>query len=164
MRKNLRILRVCFWVLCVLWVAFIFANSLKPGNESGQMSSSATEMINGALHLISPSLNVSHLFVRKAAHFSEFALLAWLLCFAWWSSFILSIEKRVSLKRLSIVLCAFPCSVAVAAADETIQLFVAGRVGAVTDVLIDSAGAACATLIFFLVVVLINRKKSKEMI
>lgn len=158
MRKRSRLLQICFWALSALWVAFIFANSLKSGNESGQMSSSATDIINGVLHLISPSLTVSHFFVRKAAHFSEFALLALLLCFAWWSSFALPTEKRVSLKRLSIALCAFPCSVAVAAADETIQLFVAGRVGAVTDVLIDSAGAACATLIFFMVLVLTNRK------
>ncbi len=162
MRKKLRLLPICFWTLSVIWVVFIFSNSLKPGNESGQMSGSAIDMINGVLHLISPSLTVSHLFVRKAAHFSEFALLACFFSLALWSSFALPTEKCVSLKRLSIVLCAFPCSVAVAAADETIQLFVACRVGAVTDVLIDSAGAACATLIFFAILVLINRKKIKE--
>ncbi len=159
MKKNLRVIQICFWTLSILWVAFIFANSMKSGSESGQMSSSATEIINGALHLISPSLEVGHLFVRKAAHFSEFALLALLLCLALRSSFLLTIEGRVPLGRLCIVLFAFPCSVAVAVADETIQLFVAGRVGAVTDVFIDSAGAASSTLIFFLALALINRKK-----
>ena len=41
-----------------------------------------TDTINSLLGAIHPSLHVSHLFVRKAAHFCEFAMLALVLCFA----------------------------------------------------------------------------------
>ncbi|MBP3369668.1 MAG: VanZ family protein [Clostridia bacterium] len=162
MRKRAKIFSAVLWTLSLAWIVFIFANSMKTGSESGQMSGSATELINGFLHTLSPSLSVSHLFVRKAAHFSEFAVLACLFCGALWTGFIVPIEERVSLKRLCIVLLALPCSVAVAATDETIQRFVAGRVGAITDVLIDSAGAATATLIFFLVIVLFGKRNKDK--
>ena len=162
MIKKTRIHPIFFWAACVLWALFIFVNSMQTGNESGQMSGSVTEMINDALHSISPSLSVGHLFVRKTAHFCEFALLALLFCLAFKATLVVSDGERLPIKRICFVLLAFPSATAVAAIDETIQLFVEGRVGSVVDVLIDSSGAACATLVFFLTLALINRKKNKE--
>ncbi len=53
-----------------------------------------------------------------------------------------------------------------AASDETHQLFVAGRSGRVTDVMIDSAGAILGVLIFAgvekCIIFLWNRRKSRE--
>ena len=135
---------------------------MQTGSESGQMSGNVTEMINDVLHVVSPSWNVGHLFVRKAAHFSEFALLALLFCSAYLTIFVPNLCERVPLKRLYCVLWAFPSAVLVAAIDETIQLFVEGRVGSAVDVLIDSAGAACAVIVFFMVLALTNRKKKRE--
>ena len=162
MYKKIKIHTVIFWVACALWTLFIFANSMKPGNESGQMSGHVTEMINNAIHVIFPSLNVGHLFVRKAAHFCEFALLALLFCLAYRFTFAESGSERVPFERICFVLFALPSAMAVAAIDETIQIFVDGRVGSVVDVLIDSSGAACATIVFFLTLVLLNRKKNRE--
>jgi VanZ family protein len=160
--KKVRALPIALWSACILWVLFIFINSMQTGSESGQMSGNVTEAINDVLHLISPSWNVGHRFVRKAAHFSEFALLALLFGFAYLPTFIPDIGGRVPLKRLYCVLWAFPSAVLVAVVDETIQLFVEGRSGSVVDVMIDASGAACSVLVFFMTLVLINRKKNME--
>lgn len=136
---------------------------MQSGSESGEMSGSVTEIINEVIHTVAPSAEgVSHLFVRKAAHFCEFALLGVLFCIALSVTFISKPSENMSLLRLCTVLLSLPCSVAIAAADETIQLFVEGRAGALTDVLIDSSGAACATLIFFAILLLFNAKKTRS--
>ena len=162
MIKKMRPLPLLLWTFSVFWVLFIFINSMQPGRASGQMSSSATETINRILHTLFPSLEVSNIFVRKMAHFLEFAILGLFFCFSICSSFIFSSRGARSLKRISLVLLAFPCSVAVAAVDETIQLFVEGRVGSPVDVMIDSSGAALATLMFFLVLLFLNRIRAKK--
>lgn len=143
----------------LLWIAVIYANSMQTGESSGNLSTSVTDAVNSILAMISPTLRVSNLFVRKMAHFLEFAGLAALVS-AWISvAFVGRIEKSTATSRIAIVLLAIPAVAAVAAGDESIQLFVDGRVGAVTDVLIDVSGACCAALIFFSVLLLIRRRR-----
>ena len=156
MSKREKIISVILWLVSALWIAFIFANSLQTGTESGQMSGSVTDTINSLLGAIHPSLHVSHLFVRKAAHFCEFAMLALVLCFA-----VRSVTRKNDAKKNNIfwIFTALLCSVITGAIDETIQLFVDGRGGSVIDVFIDSAGAACTTLAFFFVLWLVKREK-----
>ncbi len=48
----------------------------------------------------------------------------------------------------------------VAAMDETIQLFVSGRSGQITDVLLDSVGALVGIAIVLIIRKLIGRKKN----
>ena len=74
--------------------------------------------------------------VRKAAHMSEYAVLA-LLIFQALTAF--DRKKNRGCMALGI-------TAAYAATDEFHQLFVPGRAGRVTDVLIDSAGAFLALL------------------
>ncbi|MGB4311226.1 MAG: VanZ family protein, partial [Bacilli bacterium] len=50
----------------------------------------------------------------------------------------------------------------IAALSEFIQLFVPGRAGTITDVIIDSAGYLCATMLMLLIVYLINKNKSNK--
>ena len=71
------------------------------------------------------------LVLRKAAHMTEYGLLALL----WWRA----LRTRSPLPGALI-------AVAYASTDEWHQTFVAGRHGAVTDVLIDAAGVALAIL------------------
>lgn len=131
---------------------------MQTGNESGAMSGSVTDAINAFLGSIHNSLHVSHHFVRKAAHFTEFALLATLLCFA-----VRSLTRKNDQNKHNLlwVFAAFFGAVITAAIDETIQLFTDGRVGSAVDVLIDSSGAACATLVFFLILVVLKRKRTE---
>ena len=148
------------WIFAIasfLWALFIFSNSMQTGENSGEMSGSVTELINGILGSVSPSLEVTHRFVRKAAHFSEFAVLGILLCFG-----IYSFAKGKYQRRELVCFFTVPIATVVAMCDEFIQLFVDGRGGSWIDVLIDTSGASAAALVFFGITVLIKLYKEKR--
>ena len=152
-----RALLIIFLVASILWALFIFSNSLQTGESSGEMSGSVTEAINKLLGAISPSLEVTHKFVRKAAHFCEFGVLSTLVSFALYFFFAKSDKRELW------CLLAIPISALVAACDETIQLFVDGRGGSAVDVLIDTSGACAAALIFLgiTLIVKLHNKRTK---
>ena len=131
-------------VLTFLWVGVIFSFSLQTGEVSGDMSSSILQkMISWAavevFEEIGPITQIQwdflHLILRKCAHFTEFAILGML------STFTLFQTKVARKAVLAIGFC-----MAIASMDETLQLFVDGRVGSVMDVLIDVAGAGVGVL------------------
>ena len=150
-----RALLIIFLVASILWALFIFSNSLQTGESSGEMSGSVTEAINKLLGAISPSLEVTHRFVRKAAHFCEFGVLSTLVSFALYFFFAKSDKRELW------CLLAIPISALVAACDETIQLFVDGRGGSVVDVLIDTSGACAAALIFLGITLMVKLRKKR---
>ena len=158
--KKRRRTAIIFFVLSIVWMLFIWGNSLQPGSTSGNMSGTITEKINELLKIFGEDAELPHLFIRKAAHFLEFAALSLLLSFCAFNFF--ELKPTDSYARNSLSLLALPASVLVAAIDETIQLFVDGRVGAITDVLIDTSGAAMSALVFFAILVLFKRRISKE--
>ena len=131
--------KVIFTILTFVWVAVIFSFSLQPGEVSGDMSGSFLQKI---LEWFAPGvfeqletmpqdqLEFWHTVLRKCAHFSEFAVLGVL------SSLTVSQTK---LSRRGLIALGF--CLAVAAMDETLQLFVDGRAGRVVDVMIDGVGA-----------------------
>jgi VanZ family protein len=154
-----RILISVFSCLCALWIGFIWINSMQVGSVSGEMSGSVTESINAFFRRFWDGFYISGYAVRKLAHFSEFALLSFFISLDVY--YIFGISKRSSLKKSSLVLAAFPISFAVACIDESIQLFVEGRVGSIIDVLIDSSGALVSVTLF-LCVLLLRKKLSKD--
>ncbi len=126
--------------ITLLWTGFIFSMSLKVGEDSGRLSGG---LLNIILDIISPlwenifgpitpdGIEIFHYFIRKAAHFTEFLILG---VFAY--SLTLSFEK-LKIKWPA----ALSYGVLIASIDETLQLFVDGRAGAITDVCIDVCGA-----------------------
>lgn len=65
--------------------------------------------------------------------------------------FILSILAMLSVLQTKVryrLLSALSFCALVAAVDEAIQLFVSGRSGQVTDVVLDSVGALCGIVVF----------------
>lgn len=138
--------------LTLLWIVFIFSNSLQTGSVSGNASSSVTAMINEFFGSFISGFSISSLLIRKLAHFGEFALLSLLFCFDIYLLF--GINRADALKRKALTLLSVPLSMIIASCDETIQLFVEGRVGCFTDVLIDTSGALFASLIFFSVLLI----------
>ena len=159
--KLKRILFYALIALSALWLLFIWWNSTRTGNDSGAMSGSVTALINSYIQKIFPSLEVSHHFVRKAAHFCEFGVLSVLLEAVLW--LFLSLKSRLySLKkRAGVLLCVPFCTVA-ALIDEGIQLFAEGRGSSLVDVMIDTLGAFCFALVFFGVLMLIKKLKSRS--
>lgn len=125
--------RIPFWVrwaLVVAWILFIWSRSLFPGPASSSQSNFVAALLEPLFEALGiRDWSQMTFLVRKAAHFLEYTVLGALLALtreeesAWWPRALVG--------------------VATPSADETIQLFVPGRSGQVTDVMLDCAGAAC---------------------
>jgi hypothetical protein len=83
----------------------------------------------------------AHALARKAAHLTEYAILAAL----WWRAF-----TRSGAARPAAAMWALALSVACALIDESHQAFVPARTGSAGDVLIDSLGALIAVTVAWL--------------
>ena len=138
-RSTLRL-----WLCGVLIAAvlmFIWGNSLLPGEDSGDLSG----FVGSVLQTLLPFLDLSsergmHL-LRKAAHFSEFAALGFLLRWLW---------GMLCRKKLPALVLPLICGTCAAAIDETIQLFSPDRGPSIKDVGIDACGVLTGILILTL--------------
>ncbi len=159
MKKILRYFSV---VPAILMLFFIFCFSAQDGPASGSLSYRVCcALLSLADRIFSWNLSAPafaaraesmQLFVRKAAHITEYFLLT--LCF--FLPLRVWIPKKagtetVKMFFLRYLLPAFLLSVISAGADEFHQSFVPGRCGTPVDVLIDSIGCviACVILLFF---------------
>lgn len=129
----------------LLWILFIFCRSLQPADISGVES----KWVLALLQRVVPFELTEH-FVRKLAHFTEFAVLGVLAgalfggrCHYLWTG----------------LLFAAMTGVVTALCDETIQLFVAGRSGQIQDVWLDVAGASTGAVLALAVRALWRRKR-----
>lgn len=123
-----------WFVMLVIYIGAIYVNSLTPSGVSAQESGFLLDKIRGlceSLGLKSPWLT-EHI-IRKTAHFIEYAGLGCLLC-ANCRTWLPAGQSRVRAAAELAVLVPF--------VDETIQLFVPGRSGQVSDVWLDLCGAA----------------------
>ena len=135
--------RIIRYALLILWIGVIFFLS------SGQASMSNTSRFIGPLlKFLFPDFSaelliVYHNFIRKFAHFAEYAVLA----FFAYQAFSFSPQKF--LRRFW-----FPVSLllvfTVASLDEFNQSFNASRTGAFRDVLLDTFGGLTMLAILFL--------------
>ncbi len=144
--------RLIFTIATVICVGFIFTRSLMPGNKSGEESSKVLELLNSIAGFFGLDNLFTHNFVRKCAHFTEFAILA-VVAFNMFNAY------RLKLKNIIIFSVITYTSVAII--DELIQYFVPGRACQFTDVLIDSSGGALG-LIFCFVAFIIFDKRNKR--
>ena len=139
-------------VLALAMVALIWGNSLVPGDGSSGISLTVMEAVRDALAALGlPFEWVTNFLVRKTAHFTEYAVLGILVSQAFDPARTL---PRGALAATAIMLVLVP------SIDETIQLFVPGRSGQVTDVLLDCCGAATGVLLRSLAVRLCARTAS----
>ncbi len=142
-------------VLLVIILILIFLNSAKTAPESSAGSSWITLFVLRALfgrdhveQMSQVSLETTETLIRKAAHITEYCILA--LSTAFWQT---QMRKEPVSKdiRCRFILFTLLFCVIYAASDEFHQLFVAGRSGQVTDVLIDSIGIVIGTFLFYLI-------------
>ena len=179
----MRVRRRVFLVLMILWMAGIFVFSSRSGDESTEDSYFAGNMIGeifvpgfdewGAEKQQAFAEKIDHP-VRKTAHATEYAILGLLAA----GVCIPEVMGRRDEKTMSEeVGCSrttkseyakirrellIPWGIAAlyAAADEFHQLFVPGRSGQVSDVMLDSAGALAGLLILALVRKIIVRRRN----
>lgn len=131
-------LLIFLWAMTVLVMYIIFSFSAQSAEGSKELSQGLLDKI---LEII--PFEISHVFLRKAAHFSEYALLG-----------------AVSFCALSFTLkkkaffWGWLLSTFYAVTDEIHQLFIPGRACRVFDIFVDSSGAAAgiafAALVFFI--------------
>lgn len=150
MRRKTQL--IVFAILSLLVLAFIFSNSLQTAEVSAQRSGS----LSGGLKAFFDPHNRLTLeqfdhYVRKAAHFSEFAALGFFLM----GFYDAALKKGKAVQRLI----AWGTAVAAAIADECLQFFSEGRAPGVKDVCIDCAGALCGVLVMCFFLWLFRRKK-----
>jgi len=125
MEQRERKIRICV-VLIGLNLAFIWGNSLLPGQVSGVLSDGVKQIL-ARLFSADASDPSGGGLLRKMAHFTEFAVLGLLL------TRLLTLLGKHGWYAL-------PWGVLAAAVDETIQIFVPDRGPALTDVGIDACG------------------------
>lgn len=155
-------LKYISWIPAVIVMVVIFLFSARPAVSSNDSSKTIAAQVLRLYEDISNNeidtstresiLDKLNHIIRKSAHFLEFALLAW--C----SGLHLAVLKLGTRKLIAY---ATLFSAVYALTDEIHQYFVPGRSCQITDVLLDSCGAATGALVFILMMNVAKRLKSK---
>lgn len=151
------------WIPAVLIAAAIFWFSAQPAAESTEMSDSVSRLIlwigtklgffHGDPAQYADLIELMSFPVRKTAHMTEYLI--------FYASVRFGLHNTVSYRTSnakSRLFAAFAIVFLYACTDEFHQLFVPGRAGRFTDVLIDCFGVFIVTIIC-----LIRQKKSPDM-
>lgn len=138
--------KIKYFIPSIFLMILIFMFSHQTGSESSGLSSQIVLWIQTYLHI-----PISELIVRKAAHMSEYALLTLTLIYGFYKNHY-PIQKIMIYSLIGTFL--YACS------DEMHQLFIGGRAGQFTDVLIDTCGG-CLTIIFYDVLTKLKYKQRR---
>jgi VanZ family protein len=125
----------------VVWATLIFI-----GSSSLLSANNTSSFLSGPLHFLFPgvgeaTLLIIHFVIRKAGHFTEYAILAVLLARALRASSRESLRDRWFLISLVLI-------IVYALSDEFHQSFVPSRTASIYDSMIDSAGGLFALFVF----------------
>ena len=181
-KRNYRVILLA--VLVLGWMGVIFAFSSQNGTKSSETSG---RVVNTVITVIKPnydSLPKSEqisfrdavtFFVRKGAHFTEYAILGVLLFlfFYEWRPRLFWTQNKgqqssglsasgLQLRMYRVWLAAWVIATLYAATDEFHQMFTGGRSPQLRDVCIDSSGAAVGCLIALAITVLWIRSRRKK--
>lgn len=155
--KNKIIISILLWALVFAWMGVIFSMSAEPATESTETSGNTIRAIYRIIYpgfrdmteaeqnvIIENSQNI----VRKLAHFSIYTILGML------ASIAVAYHSKKNLYRL---LFPFVIGILYAVSDEIHQLFVPGRSGQISDVIIDSLGVilGCLSVYFIFKIIVV---------
>ena len=127
-----------YWLPVIVWMGLIFSASSDAGS-----SEHSSRILGPLLHWLFPSLSEDAIDaivtgIRKAAHVTEYSLLALLV----WRAVRKPVRGDARPWKWKEAGLALAWAVAYAVSDEIHQSFVPSRQGQFTDVLFDSTGAA----------------------
>ena len=146
-----------WWILVALWAAVIFSFSAQDADASSALSNAVIDWLIAVFRIDisasapAPDFSLSEI-IRSLAHFSCFGILGVLTASAVRS-------HRVAEHRclwIPFVIC-----VGYAVTDEIHQWFVPGRSTQLSDVLVDSLGAALGILAVALIVLIARKAKHR---
>ena len=141
-------MRLCVTLL-ICCLVFIWGNSLLPGWISGAISDFAKKILELLFAQGEPGPENGGFLLRKLAHFTEFTALGMCLC---WLFGMLGKGRLLPLF----------CGAAAACVDETIQIFVPGRVSSLRDVCIVSCGVRLGVILLTFGHYCMRKKKHLE--
>ena len=151
-KRNKKAITILSCVIAAT-LAFIWIHSCMGQEESSEESGFFFEVLCPILEIVAGKGNVTELFIRKLAHFTEFFGLG-LELMLFMRLVLISSPKIIRFINAWILgtLCAL--------IDETIQIF-SGRGPMVQDVWLDSAGCFCGVLVMMCGILIIEKKKRK---
>lgn len=118
-------------IITIFFTFFIFINSMFPADASAEQSGKVLESVKFIFLKLNINVNITEHFIRKAAHFTEYSILGFLLILT---------EIEYTDNILSNIFRPLFAGLVIPVTDETIQLFVEGRSGQVSDILLDFSG------------------------
>mgnify|MGYP001061325517 FL=1 len=136
MTQKIQKKKLILWILIFIWMITIFMFSAQNGDESSELSQGflRTFILRFTPDNISEDIvNMMEYIIRKCAHMTEYAVFGILV-------FYQIKLYRLFEKEWNRIVMAVICVMIYASTDEIHQLFVGGRSGRFTDVLIDTAG------------------------
>lgn len=136
MTQKIQKKKLILWILIFVWMITIFMFSAQNGDESSELSQGflRTFILRFTPDNISEDIvNMMEYIIRKCAHMTEYAVFGILV-------FYQIKLYRLFEKEWNRIIMAVICVMIYASTDEIHQLFVGGRSGRFTDVLIDTAG------------------------
>lgn len=153
------------WTIFVaVWMVVIFLFSAQPSDESSRESLFVGRMVGQIFvknfeewpeekqEAFAETINYP---IRKTAHATEYAILGMLV--------FMRCRCQNAWSRKRMIVTAWGISTAYAATDEFHQIFIPGRAGMVTDVMIDSSGAMAGILLAALAgFIIIGRNRRAE--
>ncbi|AXF55237.1 VanZ family protein [Salicibibacter kimchii] len=147
--KNISKQMIVAWLLVIGWMGLIFYFSHQSGEASSSLSGGVTEVAYSWSQSLFPFVNIDfetfHTLIRKAAHVAVYVVLGLFVIHAFRVS---TIEGRVSWR---VIVWAWVLCTCYAITDEVHQLFIPGRSGEVSDVVLDSVGAMVGIGIYIIV-------------
>ncbi|MBR5496229.1 MAG: VanZ family protein [Oscillospiraceae bacterium] len=157
MHVKVKITRCTLWLLVIVWAVVIFCFSAQSATQSSDLSGGFIRRI---IEFFYPGFNLLEqlhqaqivqgfqFLVRKIAHFSEYAILGFLIMSAFMTHKISTKQRR----RYSVWIGSF-----YALTDEFHQIFVPGRAMRLYDIAIDVLGVIVGVVIAFLLGLLIHK-------
>lgn len=130
--------------LLVIWMIFIFVMSSFSATESTNQSDIIVTVISNTINI--SNIHLLAVTIRKLAHITEYLILG-ILAYNVFKEYYKSIH-------ISILICFL-----YAISDEIHQIFIPGRSGQITDILIDTIGA----LLGIILISNINKKNNKNL-
>lgn len=140
LEKSKRRGRILRYAPLILWAGAVFLAS----STTGSMSNTS-RIIRPLLEWLFPNtpedvLTVYHGYIRKFAHFFEYAVLAFLASRAFWGSSVTFLRKFWMIFAFLVVLI-------IASIDEYNQSFNTARTGSIYDILLDCTGGLTMILL-----------------
>ena len=140
-------------IFIVLTLMFIWGQSVMNRELSSEESGFVYNLLCPFFEIFMGKGNVSELFIRKLAHFTEFTVLG--------LELRLFFNMVLPVKGLILLINSWIAGTFCALIDETVQIF-SERGPEIADVWLDSSGCMTGVLVMTMIIVLHNKRRRKK--